>query len=195
MAPCSRSIIGIAATVGGQDKKDPAKDPQKDPPKVDPKPTDPKPADPKPADPNAKSFQLKLEKGKSFYQEMGTSVTQIIKVQGQDLTQKQESTFYFKWTPTKQEGDKWFVEQEVEGLKMTIDISGNLITYDSTKQDGGVTAGNPTLTEFFKNARRARSSPRPSTRPRRSRRWRERTSSSPTSVRAARRWTRCSRRS
>ena len=33
---------------------------------------------------------------------------------------------------------------------MSIDISGNLISYDSTKQDGGVTAGNPTLTQFFK---------------------------------------------
>jgi hypothetical protein len=151
-------IIGITASVGGQEKKDPPKvdpkpaDPKPaDPKKADPpKSADPKPADPKPADPNAKAFQLKLEKGKSFYQEMGTSVTQIIKVQGQDLTQKQESTFQFKWTPTKQEGDKWYVEQEVEGLKMSIDISGNLISYDSTKQDGGVTAGNPTLTQFFK---------------------------------------------
>ena len=140
-------IIGIAAAVGGQEKKDP---PKVDPKATDPKPADQKPADPKPADPNAKAFQLKLEKGKSFYQEMGTAVTQVIKVQGQDLTQKQESTFQFKWTPSKQEGDKWFVEQEVEGLKMSIDISGNQISYDSTKQDGGVTAGNPNLTQFFK---------------------------------------------
>ena len=112
-----------------------------------PKPADPKPADQtpetKPADPNAKAFQLKLEKEKSFYQEMSTTVTQIIKVQGQDLTQKQESTFQFKWTPTKQEGDKWTVKQKVEGLKMSIDISGNPITYDSTKQDGGVDRGQP----------------------------------------------------
>ena len=150
-------VIGIAAAVGGQEKKDPPKvdpkatDPKPaDPKPADPKPADPKPADPKPADPNAKAFQLKQEKGKSFYQEMGTAVTQVIKVQGQDLTQKQDSTFQFKWTPSKQEGDKWFVEQEVEGLKMSIDISGNQISYDSTKQDGGVTAGNPTLTQFFK---------------------------------------------
>jgi hypothetical protein len=145
-------VIGIAAAVGGQEKKDPPKvDPKAtDPKPADPKQPEPKPADPKPADPNAKTFQLKLEKGKSFYQEMGTAVTQVIKVQGQDLTQKQDSTFQFKWTPTKQEGDKWFVEQEVEGLKMSIDISGNQISYDSTKQDGGVTAGNPTLTQFFK---------------------------------------------
>jgi uncharacterized protein DUF6263 len=138
-------VIGIAASVGGQEKKDPPKVDKKDPPKVDSKP-----ADPPKADPNAKPFQLKLEKGKSFYQEMSTSVSQTIKVQGQDLNQKQESTFQFKWTPTKQEGDKWVVEQEVEGLKMSIDISGNQISYDSSKQDGGVTAGNPTLTQFFK---------------------------------------------
>ena len=139
-------VVAIAATVGAQDPK---KDPKVDPKQPDPKKVDP-PKPPAPADPNAKKFELKLEKGKSFYQEMSTAVTQVIKVQGQDLTQKQDSTFQFKWTPTKQEGDKWYLEQEVEGLKMTIDISGNVISYDSSKQDGGVTAGNPTLTQFFK---------------------------------------------
>lgn len=129
-------IFAIAAVVGGQDKKDPPKDPkQPDPPMVDP---------------NARKFELKLEKDKKFYQEMSTQVTQIIKVQGQDLTQKQDSTFYFKWTPVKQDGDKWEVEQEVEGLKMTIDITGNVISFDSTKPEASVTAGNPNLTEFFK---------------------------------------------
>src|SRR5262249_28271951 len=38
----------------------------------------------------------------------------------------------------------------VEGLKMTIDISGNVITYNSTQLDGGASAGNPGLMEFFK---------------------------------------------
>jgi len=146
-------IVAMTAAVGGQDpKKDPPKnDPKKtDPAKVDPKKVDPPKETPKPADPNAKKFELKLEKDKKFYQEMTTSVVQVIKVQGQDLTQKQDSTFQFKWTPIKQEGDKWYLEQEVEGLKMSIDISGNVISYDSSKPDGGVTAGNPTLTQFFK---------------------------------------------
>jgi hypothetical protein len=31
-----------------------------------------------------------------------TTVTQIIKAQGQDLTQKQDSTFYFEYTPVDQ---------------------------------------------------------------------------------------------
>ena len=146
-------IVGLTAAVGGQDPK---KGSQKtEPPKVDSKKVEPpkkaeQPKEPPKTDPNAKKFELKLEKGKPFYQEMSTTVAQVIKVQGQDLTQKQESTFDFKWTPTKQEGDKWYVEQEVEGLKMTIDISGNVISYDSSKPDGGVTTGNPTLTQFFK---------------------------------------------
>jgi len=97
------------------------------------------------------TFQLKLEKDKSFYQKMKTDVTQIIKVQGQDLTQKQDSEFFFKWTPEKQDGDKWTIKEKIEGLKMSIDISGNPITYDSTKTDQPGSAGNPGLMEFFKN--------------------------------------------
>ena len=96
-------------------------------------------------------FELKLEKDKAFYQMMKTEVTQIIKVQNQDLTQKQDSTFYFKWTPEKQEGDKWTLKQRIEGLKMSIDISGNPINYDSTKKDQPGSAGNPGLMDFFKN--------------------------------------------
>ena len=97
------------------------------------------------------TFQLKLEKDKSFYQKMKTDVTQIIKVQGQDLTQKQDSEFFFKWTPEKQDGDKWTIKEKIEGLKMSIDISGNPITYDSTKTDQPGSAGNPGLMDFFKN--------------------------------------------
>ena len=96
-------------------------------------------------------FELKLEKDKAFFQMMKTEVTQVIKVQGQDLTQKQDSTFYFKWTPEKQEGDKWILKQKIEGLKMQIDISGNPITYDSTKTDQTGSSGNPGLMDFFKN--------------------------------------------
>lgn len=88
-------------------------------------------------------FELKIEKDKAFYQMMRTDVTQIIKVQGQDLTQKQDSTFYFKWTPEKQDGDKWSLKQKIEGLKMNIDISGNPISYDSTKKDQPVQAATP----------------------------------------------------
>ena len=165
-------VIALVATVGGQDpKKDP---PKKDPPKVDPGKVDPPKTDPPKVDPNAKKFDLKLEKDKKFYQEMKTEVTQVIKVQGQDLTQKQDSTFQFKWTPTKQEGDKWIVEQEVEGLKMTIDISGNVITYDSSKARWRRDRRQPDTDAVLQIARRAPSSPPRSTRTRRSRRWKAR---------------------
>ena len=101
-------------------------------------------------------FELKLEKDKPFYQEMKTTVEQLIKVQGQDLTQKQETTFWFKWTPEKQEADKWVLKQKVEGLQMKIDISGNPIDYNSKNKDavGGPT-GNPGLMEFFRNLENA----------------------------------------
>ncbi|QDU22082.1 DUF6263 family protein [Urbifossiella limnaea] len=96
------------------------------------------------------SFTLKLEKDKAFYQKTDTVVAQIIKVQGQDLTQKQQSTFFFKWTPEKIEGEKATLKQKVEGLFMSIDISGNPIIYDSAKKEPAGSASNPGLMDFFK---------------------------------------------
>lgn len=124
-------VLALSALVTGQEKKDPPK------------------ADPKPADGKRFETRFDFEKKAKFYQESTTTLTQIIKVQGQDLTQTQRSTFFFEWEPVKQEGDKAFVKQKVQGVQMTIDISGNQINYDSTKGDTP-TAGNPGLTEFFK---------------------------------------------
>lgn len=113
-----------------------------------------------------KAFTLKFKDDKGqmvpFYQEMSTEVAQHIKVQGQDLPQQQKSTFWYAWTPIKEEKvkegkdgkdeyTKWTVKQKIEGLRMDIDISGNPIKYDSTKADAGGSAGNPGLIEFFKN--------------------------------------------
>ncbi len=147
-------MFALAAFVGGQEpKKEP---PKTEPPKTDPKAapkTEPPKTDPKtqpPAPVDGKTFAFKFEKDKKFYQEVTTNVIQVIKVQGQDLTQNQSSTFYFEWTPLEEKDGKWTVKQKVEGLRMTIDISGNLISYDSTKADSP-TAGNPGLSEFFKN--------------------------------------------
>jgi hypothetical protein len=95
-------------------------------------------------------FELKLEKDKPFYQKLSTTVEQIIMVQGTNLNQKQESTFYFKWTPTGLAADKWTLKQRIEGLRMSIDISGNPITYETGKSSPG-SAGNPGLMDFFKN--------------------------------------------
>jgi hypothetical protein len=139
-------IFTLVALATGQD-------PKKDPPKTDPK-TEPKKDPPKvdkvETKQDGKKFELKFEKDKKFYQSSQTTVQQLIKVMGQDLTQSQDSTFYYRWTPIKQEGDKWELTDEVEGIKMSIDISGNKINYDSTLPDGGPTAGNPGLMDFFK---------------------------------------------
>ena len=110
-----------------------------------------------------RAFTLKFKDDKGafvpFYQEMSTEVTQHIKVQGQDLPQQQKSTFWYAWTPVKEdkvkEGTedvvKWTLKQKIEGLKMDIDISGNPIKYDSRTPDTTGAAGNPGLVEFFKN--------------------------------------------
>jgi hypothetical protein len=111
-----------------------------------------------------KKFDLAFAKDKDgkyapYYQQVKTEVTQVIKVQGQDLTQKQNSTFWYQWTPVKEEAvkdkdgkddfDRWTLKQKIEGLEMNIDISGNPINYSSVKDTTG-SAGNPGLVEFFK---------------------------------------------
>ncbi len=105
------------------------------------------------------NFKDKDGKLQPFYQEMSTEVTQLIKVQGQDLPQSQKSTFWYAWTPVKEEKvkegmeevNKLTLKQKVEGLSMNIDISGNPIKYDSRVTDPSGSAGNPGLVEFFKN--------------------------------------------
>ncbi len=105
------------------------------------------------------NFKDKDGKFVPFYQEMNTEVTQHIKVQGQDLPQQQKSTFWYAWTPIKEEKvkdgaedvTKVTIKQKIEGLKMDIDISGNPIKYDSRATDTAGSAGNPGLVEFFKN--------------------------------------------
>ncbi|HVL13055.1 MAG TPA: DUF6263 family protein [Gemmata sp.] len=139
-------LFALSAFVVAQEPKKDAQ-PPKDPGKVDPKPADPK--QPTPPAGDGKRFEFRFEKDKKFYQEQETSVQQIIKAQGQDLTQKQSSKFWFEYTPVDNKDGKWTVKQRVEGLAMSIDISGNQINYNSTQPDNPST-GNPGLTEFFK---------------------------------------------
>jgi hypothetical protein len=81
---------------------------------------------------------------------MSTEVQQTIKVQGgADLVQKHKQTFYFKWTPVSLTGDKWTVKQTVEGAKMTIDIAGNPVEYDSTNPTATGSGSNPNLADLF----------------------------------------------
>lgn len=123
---------------------------------ADPKPADPKPADPKPAAAPAPppapaagdkvNLVWKLEKDKTFYQKMTTVTKQTMKVLNNDVSQTQNQTFIFSWTPTKQDGDNWTVVQKIVGVQMDIDLGGSKITYDSTKND----ASNNALGDFFK---------------------------------------------
>ena len=161
LAACGLAFVLIAG-LAAQDKKDqpPAKT---DPAKTDAKKDAPKGETPKgPAKgpdakaPDAKTpaagdnpLAWKFTKDVPFYQEMTTKTIQNIKVQGLDVGQNQEQTFYFKFEPIKQEGDAWVVKQTIEGVKMKIDIAGSPVSYDSTNEaaPGGT---NTALSEFFK---------------------------------------------
>jgi len=93
------------------------------------------------------TLKPKFEVNKTFWQEMTTQTEQNMKVMGTDVKQKQDQTFWYSWTPTKQETDgSWVIEQKIEGVKMSIDIGGNKVDFDSTKENP---TANP-LGDFFK---------------------------------------------
>jgi len=125
-------VVGVSLPLAGQEKADKKKDDK---------------------DKNAGSaekavLKWKFEKGKAFYQTMKTETTQSMKVMNNNVEQKQDQTFFFSWTPEKQEGDNWVIKQKIEGVKMHIDIGGSKIDYDSTQGPGA--AGNNPLADFFK---------------------------------------------
>jgi hypothetical protein len=93
-------------------------------------------------------LKWKFEKGKPFYQEMTTDTNQKMVVMGQTINQVQKVTFYLSWTPVEQDPNTkaWTVKQKIDGLRMEIEIGGNKIPFDSTKEMGGA---NP-LSDFFK---------------------------------------------
>jgi len=99
---------------------------------------------------DGKVFAWKFEANVPFYQEMYTKTVQTMKVMGQDVNQVQEQTFYFKWTPIKQEAEKWTLKQTIEGVKMKIDVAGNPISFDSTTPPAPGGGPNSALSEFFK---------------------------------------------
>jgi hypothetical protein len=157
----------VVATAVAQEKKDPPKDPVKEVKKDDAKKADVKKDEPKKDDvkkdeakkDDAKKkdepkkdepgLAWKFTKDKPFYQKMTTSTEQNIKVMGLDVTQKQDQTFYFKWTPLEEKDGVWQIKQEIEGIKMQIDIAGNPVSFDST-QDNPAGGANTALAEFFK---------------------------------------------
>jgi hypothetical protein len=80
-----------------------------------------------------------------FWQEMTTTTEQKMTVQGMEVKQNQSQTFFLEWEPEKNETDAWTVKQKIVGVKMNINIGGNVINYDSTAENQ---PPNP-LTEFF----------------------------------------------
>jgi hypothetical protein len=91
-------------------------------------------------------LKWKLEKGKTFFQTMTTKTKQTMKVQGTEVIQNQDQTFYFQWTVHDVKDGEVIIKQKIIGLKMSIDIGGSKINFDSTsKQDN---TNNP-LAKFF----------------------------------------------
>lgn len=78
-------------------------------------------------------LQWKFESDKTFYQKMTTKTVQTMNVMGQDVSQKQEQTLYFSYTPKEVDKDgNWTIAQKIEGFKTTIDINNQLLSFDST---------------------------------------------------------------
>jgi RNA polymerase sigma factor (sigma-70 family) len=97
--------------------------------------------------PAAVELKWKFEKDKDLFQELTTETKQSMKVQGQDIVQNQKQTFVYRWTPKEKDKDgNWILLQTISVVKMEIEIGGNKISYDSTKNVG---INNP-LAEFFK---------------------------------------------
>lgn len=93
------------------------------------------------------TLKWKFEPKKTFYQKMETDTKQNMKVMGSDVVQNQKQTFFFAWTVDKVEPDGSAVmTQEIVGVKMSIDIGGSKIEYDSTRDTN---TSNP-LGDFFK---------------------------------------------
>jgi Sigma-70, region 4 len=108
------------------------------------------PAAEAPADADAEPgrlFRLRFHENQLFYQEVTVTARQSMTVMGRDTTQDQQQTFYFCWTPTERRPEGgWVLTQRLEGLKLVIDIAGNRIQFDSTR-NGSTNDG---LFDFYK---------------------------------------------
>jgi hypothetical protein len=130
-------------------KKDDSKkdDSKKDDGKKDDSKKEPKKEDTKTEAPKGWAWKA-FDPGTVFYQELVTNTTQEMKVMAQDITQKQEQTFYLKWTAKDKKDGNYVVTQEIVGLKMKINIGGNPIAYDSHPTSDEKQPPNP-MTDFF----------------------------------------------
>jgi hypothetical protein len=92
-------------------------------------------------------MKWKLEKGQTFRQEMTTETKQQMNIMGNNIAQNQKQTFIMSFTPVEQDKDKnWIIKQRIEAVKMEIQVGGQPVVYDSTKEGGG----SQPLNEFFR---------------------------------------------
>jgi len=91
-------------------------------------------------------LEWKFEKDKTFYQTMTIETAQTLKFSGKEVSKKDKQTFFISWTPTKQEDKNWVFKLKIEGVQLDLDVAGNKVAYDSTRDD------NPTgeLSAFYK---------------------------------------------
>jgi hypothetical protein len=128
-------VIGLSAPTTAQDKDKDKADKAADK------------AAPPPAAGEKVALKWKFEKDKPFYQEMTTKTQQDMQVMGMPVKQTQDQTFYFSWTFKEEDKDKNnVIVQKIEGVKLSISVAGNPITFDSTNPTGANTA----LSEFFR---------------------------------------------
>jgi hypothetical protein len=92
-------------------------------------------------------LKWKFEKGQRFQQELTTETKQQMNIMGNNIAQNQKQTFIMSFTPQSQDKDKnWIIKQRIDAVKMEIQVGGQPVVYDSTKEGGG----SQPLTEFFR---------------------------------------------
>jgi hypothetical protein len=94
-------------------------------------------------------FQWKFEPGRTFYIETATETQQEMTVLGNKVPQTQAQVFTFSLTPERQLADgTWLIKQRIIGVRMSLDLGGQRIEFDSTKPGQG---DNP-LSDFLRGA-------------------------------------------
>jgi hypothetical protein len=79
-------------------------------------------------------LRWKFEANRPFYVQVSTTTDQTMAVAGMDVVQKQKQTIFLRVTPKiKDCKANWILGMEIIGIRMSVDIGGNKIDYDSTK--------------------------------------------------------------
>ena len=74
--------------------------------------------------PPTRGLRWKWTAGQTLYQQRITDSTYVSKSQGQTITTQSRAVMDFTWTPLKQEGQDWVIEQKIIGYQEAIDVNG-----------------------------------------------------------------------